>query len=822
MVPKDSNVPATSSSNKDRVVKKRASQACHHCRTRKVKCDLMKSGVPCHNCESDGIECVVVESRRSRKYRLQKRQLTGLVTLPPLKQAQSTATEDSHSNEDIGEEAFKDPVVPAAGAPAHTPTARVNILQSPVGTNSGHNIDGIRYWSVSRNVRAASSSQSASSAVNLPSYIRAVRPSIKGQDIDFLSYRGALALPNDDLRDQLLRCFVLYVYTYMPIVDLEELLGAIDGTTNGPKVSLTLFQAVMFAGSAFVDLELLKNAGYDNRRAARADYYQKVKLLYDFDWDVDRIALIQSLLLINYWYVSETDQKDPWHWCGVCVSLSVSLGLDQRITYHQRDLKTCHLWRRIWWACVMRDRITAVSMRRPMRIKDEDINLIPLWYDDFDIQPINTSIVSLKGLPFLTVPTLRKSLAEMCIAKINLLLTMGHIIRDLYHLRVFGGSTAQATMLYKPKASRIEPAQLSKLGDELAQWYRDLPGSCWVLLPSSENVRRYDSATEDALFLHRALLRMTYLLATENLSRPQMLSKGMSTDSTNNKVKDAADDIAEMVQRLQKRDLVKFLPPFAVSFMLFALAAFLVEIKTKGQNLPGQQFHHCVRALWQLRDIWPIADSACFLIGQMIAKSQVGGISTPGIQPGGISYNSRVKDEPSQSNDVQRETQEIPQPPPIGQFVEQAHTNTSTVDMIMNNNSNNNNNITSMTALDQHHHITNTSTSMDLDQLPTDLMSGSMTFLDMNDPTLYEWTGSEFDGANYAGAVITNGHALHMDFAFDGLGSDFQNNLLGFGPSSNDLDQLGLDMPYTTTSTGVPRAALTGDWDPHMQNPFMG
>lgn len=532
-----------------------------------------------------------------------------------------------------------------------------------------------------------------------------------------------------------------------------------------------------------------------------------LKLLYDFDWDVDRIALIQSLLLINYWYVSENDQKDPWHWCGVCISLSISLGLNQRITYYQRDLKTCHLWRRIWWTCVMRDRITAVSMRRPMRLTDGEINLIPLWYDDFDIRPINTSIPSLKGIPFLTDTTLRKSLAEMCIAKINLLLTMGHIIRDLYHLRVFGGSTAEATMLYKPRATHTDSEQLSKLRDELAQWYRDLPSSCWVLLPPSENVRRYDSLTEDALFLQRALLRMMYLMATENLNRPQMLSKGMSTDSTN-KVKDAADDIAEMVQRLQKRDLVRFLPPLAVSFMLFALAAFLVEIKTKGQNLPGQQFHHCIRALWQLRDIWPIADSACFLIGQMIAKSQVGGISTPGIQPTGISYNNPAK--ASESYDVQKQPQERSQTHSI-QFMEQPHTTMNTAEVGMNT--------TPMMALDHRLQENDppTTTSIDLNHLPVDLVGDSITFPDMNDPTLYAWTGSEFD-TNYAG-VITNGHALHMDFAFDGLGSDFQNNLLGFGPSPNDLDQLGLDMPYTPT--GQPRAVLTDNWNPHVQNPFM-
>lgn len=79
----------------DRVVKKRASQACHNCRTRKVKCDLVAAGIPCSNCKADNVECIVIESRRSRKYRLQKRRLNGLVSLPPLSQAPPKLTTES-------------------------------------------------------------------------------------------------------------------------------------------------------------------------------------------------------------------------------------------------------------------------------------------------------------------------------------------------------------------------------------------------------------------------------------------------------------------------------------------------------------------------------------------------------------------------------------------------------------------------------------------------------------------------------------------------------------------------------------------------------
>lgn len=64
----------------------------------------------------------------------------------------------------------------------------------------------------------------------------------------------------------------------MPTIDLEDFLGAIDGREGCSKISLAVFQAVMFAGTSYVDLELLQQAGYATRRAARSDFYQKVKV----------------------------------------------------------------------------------------------------------------------------------------------------------------------------------------------------------------------------------------------------------------------------------------------------------------------------------------------------------------------------------------------------------------------------------------------------------------------------------------------------------------------------------------------------------------
>ncbi|OAL33587.1 hypothetical protein AYO20_07094 [Fonsecaea nubica] len=772
---------ASGSNAAERVVKKRASQACHHCRTRKVKCDLVKSGVPCHNCSSDGIECIILESRRSRKYRLQKRQSTRPTALPPISQAQpKTASEPSATGLQLA-----DGVNDAAPAlEASTPTQSNHVRSFvPIEFQTPHILPRNNSLAAPTHASTASNASVVGAATDLPSFIRPCRPDIRQDDLDFLRRRGALSLPLGELHDQLIRAFVLYVHPFMPIVDLEDFLGALDGKDGSPKISLVVFQAILFSGAAFIELPLLQEAGYESRRIARADFYQKVKLLYDFDWEVDRVALIQALLLLNYWYVSENDQKDPWHWLGVCVSLATSIGLNQPFTHAQKDPKVRALWRRIWWSCVHRDRIISISMRRPVRIKDEDIRLSPLRMDDFETGPFPSAILCLQGNSFLTDRYVRSMLAEMYIAKLKLLLFIGQILKHFYHLRGFGGSTSESTLLYTPKKSEVKGKQYLQLQHDLDQWYRELPPSCWLVTSSSSD--DLDPSTADSVLMHRSVLRMLYLMASEALNRPQSLSKPPSgrENSPTSKVKEAAEKIAEMTESLQKRDLVRFLPPLSVSFMLLALASFLVDMKAKGQSigaLPEHQFHICMRALLQLREIWPIADAACFLIGQMINKHQVGKISTPAVQPAPLNISL------SSSNDWR--PPEIPprHTPPVPRFDQVSAEVPFT-----------------STALSE----PPTFTTHQPEVAPTTTQGFVMP---------YNWTEEDFEG-DYG--VMMEAHALNMDLAMpdaEVLGF-FGNGMFDLEPSPHH-DQAGQDgLPYAPQQSSV----VCDPWNSTVVNQYM-
>lgn len=113
----------------------------------------------------------------------------------------------------------------------------------------------------------------------LPAFIRPLPSKIAADDVNYLQLKGALTLPHQPLQNALLRAFVEYVHPYMPLLELHDFLAAInsrDGLYG--QVSLFLYQAVMFASTAFVDVRCLKEAGYPSRKAARKAFFQKTRV----------------------------------------------------------------------------------------------------------------------------------------------------------------------------------------------------------------------------------------------------------------------------------------------------------------------------------------------------------------------------------------------------------------------------------------------------------------------------------------------------------------------------------------------------------------
>lgn len=114
---------------------------------------------------------------------------------------------------------------------------------------------------------------------NLPAFIKPLPARIGPDEVSYLEKKGALTIPATPLRNELLRAYVEFVHPYMPLLDLHEFVVALDNAEgNLGKISLILFQSVMFAGSAFVDMRHLRAAGYVTRKEARKDFFQKTRV----------------------------------------------------------------------------------------------------------------------------------------------------------------------------------------------------------------------------------------------------------------------------------------------------------------------------------------------------------------------------------------------------------------------------------------------------------------------------------------------------------------------------------------------------------------
>jgi len=101
---------------------------------------------------------------------------------------------------------------------------------------------------------------------------------IGGDEVVYLSKKGALTIPPVSLRNALLQSFIEYIHPFMPIVDIQDLVESIDRTDGANQISLLVFQAIMFSGVASVDIKHLEAAGYTNRREARREFFQKTRV----------------------------------------------------------------------------------------------------------------------------------------------------------------------------------------------------------------------------------------------------------------------------------------------------------------------------------------------------------------------------------------------------------------------------------------------------------------------------------------------------------------------------------------------------------------
>lgn len=333
------------------------------------------------------------------------------------------------------------------------------------------------------------------------------------------------------------------------------------------------------------------------------------QLLYSMGYENDRLCIVQSLLLLSYWQEIHDEPANHWYWAELGCTVARSIGLYQDPDSSNMSDRQKHLWKRVGWSCMLRDRVLNMGVRMPPKIKPSEFYLPLLNEDDFDIGIHPTPVTEmLSGCKLLQDLALQSRLARICIEKCKLCLLLGRVFESLYtDSSPKLGATREVTLILLPKAPDITPEKVQDIERELNTWQCDLAGDMQY-----QQLHEPLSGDSDKIALvHCSLVLMFHQAIMCTFYRPQLLAPAPSSfcshEWTKQKSNYATLTIARRFEDLQTYGLLRFLPSSSVTFLLTAAVNHLVEYKTvKDEDCKSQQlrrFRDCLCYLKPLQGV---------------------------------------------------------------------------------------------------------------------------------------------------------------------------------------------------------------------------
>ncbi|KFY94982.1 hypothetical protein V498_03599, partial [Pseudogymnoascus sp. VKM F-4517 (FW-2822)] len=411
--------------------------------------------------------------------------------------------------------------------------------------------------------------------------------SLLPEDINYLSTKGAFTLPPRHIREALIRCYFHYVNPFSPILDANDFL--LDYEKG--RISLLLLWSMFIAAASFIDHSMLTEDFYPSRTALKRAMYQRAKALYDADYEKDKITLIQSVFLMGHWYTSTDDRAGPWHWTGIAIGLSHTVGL------HQLSHSSRPSWRRLWWSLYCREVWLSLGLGRPMRIALEDSDTAPLSTCDSDVlSPELIGEVSQKYMP-----GEQSHLFEMWLDQVRLTVALGNVL----------------VKSYKSKGVKQSRADIERCELEIRSSHR----TC----PRSNNQSR-------VLASHIHQFKLYFEAAIIVLYRPYILDPPREVSAANQgqwrklacqKTRTAASNASGAVNSMMAEDLIGLCHTITVIALIPLMQIHLFEstsLTPMAREMGKHNLALCMLAMDELRKSYLSANAAYKLFEAAINK----------------------------------------------------------------------------------------------------------------------------------------------------------------------------------------------------------
>ncbi|KAL6817269.1 hypothetical protein J3E69DRAFT_345034 [Trichoderma sp. SZMC 28015] len=568
----------------------RASHACTVCRIRKVRCDVVVTGFPCTNCRLDSANCKVTP--RKRKWEQRVKRVIEQEEKERLDQSRSLAEEKMrpsrhiHSAPTASTEVKSDHTPSSSSSPpsrttpstipvfqqddsdSHTEASKHNftftdgtIDPSQIGRRPS--LDGVgNPWGLDYDKTTIFGLQPPARSVPYTNYYF-VDPGYLNQlshtDVKYLTEKGCLSLPSDTLLEEFFHQYFSHIHPIIPLLSEAEFWAA------EARIPLLLIRAILFISSPYVKPSTLLSLGYSSVQSAHTELYTLAKTMMQFDIHRNNVVNAQVAVMLTYHSPAPSDTTNT-HWMVNAVHYARCARADQYYTLSD-DNPSKLILKRLWWACILRDRVMSLSLRRPLNIGcDEfDFSLPGLTLADFSDE-LGVSTVYDR-------PT-KQILAHMMSAFCELIIPLNKALVILYPASGPKSVKSDAD-IQKESDTCVETLQL------LDVWFRKTKERFEISTPSIGIHKALTMFTKMTfIYYYSARASLCYHMMLLSVSNPSHASDSQENDlQVQAEMDSALKGITGVFMHLARLGLVQYLPNTFVTFSAIPLIWQVLDAK---------------------------------------------------------------------------------------------------------------------------------------------------------------------------------------------------------------------------------------------------
>ncbi|KAL2813884.1 hypothetical protein BJX63DRAFT_421078 [Aspergillus granulosus] len=502
---------------------RRAPKACSWCHHRKVRCDASIRGCPCTRCRQDGRPECVLRGKLPRNF-------AGFVGAQNGNQDTNTINQTNPHLERIRALAFE---------------ADGRELSSNLSSN-------------------------VSSSTNLPGHVSfASYPflelrgltTLDREDIAFLASKGCLSVPEESMLDEFVRQYFLHIHPTSPVIDEAEFWRIYRNPAPGKKISLFVFQAIVFAGSPYVSGETIRKCGFSDKRSARNTLYRRVKALYDLHAEDRPHPQAQGSVILTL-HTSANEPQISSLWLTRAIQNAMIIGCQPGPT---EDIEPS-LKKRLWWAIILRDRSICLGLRRRPQVTSFDMGMVAELPDEDDFaDEINNSPVY--------SPEIKRMMLKVLQEQCRLAVLLSEMITFVFASH---GIAAPSLTL---EQFQEELAKIARTKSAMQRWEACSPLHQWtegkapeaVTLFTNFTYMYYQTARID-LAHYEALLLENHLMFSGKNYINQLWSAG-------NTLRDAMGRLTSIMEYFGREGRAQNLPLSVLAYVAMPLVLTAIDLK---------------------------------------------------------------------------------------------------------------------------------------------------------------------------------------------------------------------------------------------------